>query len=540
MKISGYIVDLVSERIFKGEMTIENSKIIEIKTVLQCDDVYIIPGLIDSHIHIESSMVVPSQFAYEAVKHGTIAAVCDPHEIANVLGQKGIDFMIQNSKQTPFKFFFGCPSCVPATNFETSGATIDEVLTDKILSSNDIYFLAEMMNFPGVVSKDKKILSKINSAKKFKKPIDGHAPFLSGEDLKTYIDAGISTDHECMSIEEAIEKINLGMKIQIREGSAAKDFEQLLPLIDKYSNYISFCSDDKHPDDLIKGHINLLVKRALSKGYNPIDVLKVCSKNVIEHYNIPVGLLQTNDPADFLIIDDFNNFNVLKTYINGILVAENGKSKIDNNFNIEIINKFNISKIAIDDIKLEPQTNKINLIVVEDGQLVTKKETYSFDTNCKELKSLIKDDILKIVVLNRYNKEPASIGFIRGFGMQSGAIASSIAHDSHNIVAVGVEDENIINAINIIIENKGGISVADNKDTFILPLPIAGLMTNKDVVETANLYKTANYKATKLGTKLNSPFMTLAFMSLLVIPELKIGDKGLFDSKKFEFISLFL
>ncbi len=538
-KISGNIVDVVNGKIYKGEITVENGIITQINNVDNCPNKYIIPGLIDAHVHIESSMVTPANFAEVAVVHGTVATVSDPHEIANVLGVKGIEFMIKNGKTVPFKFFFGAPSCVPATPFESSGAIIDETITDKLLSSKDIYYLAEMMNYPGVIYKSKDVISKINSAHKYNKPIDGHAPNVSGEDLSLYAEVGITTDHECMNIEEAIEKIKKGIKIQIREGSAAKNFDDLLPLIDLYPEMIMFCSDDKHPDDLLKGHINLLVKRAINRGYDPITLLKICSKNVIEHYKLNVGLLQKNDAADFVIIDNLTDFNVLATYINGEKVSENGKCLFKVTQLSELPNNFNAKPITENDIKVEAVSETIKLIKVDDGQLYTYCEKEILKANNGFLYSNSEKDILKIVVLNRYLQASPAVAFIRGFGLKTGAIASSIAHDSHNIVAVGVEDENIVKAINSVIECKGGISVVNSNEIHILPLPIAGLMSAMNVESTAKLYKQANEKAINLGTKLKSPFMTLAFMSLLVIPELKLGDKGLFDGLKFQFTSLF-
>ncbi len=557
--VSGNIVDVVNKEIFYGTINIENGKIVKIVHCPQSDNQiikspnhqitksFILPGLIDAHIHIESSMVIPSEFARAAVVHGTVATVSDPHEIANVLGIEGVKFMINNGKKVNFKFYFGAPSCVPATAFETSGANFGLKETEELLSIKEIKYLSEMMNFPGVLNNDREVIGKIELAKKYKKPVDGHAPGLKGNDAQAYAKAGISTDHECMTISEAEDKIKFGMKILIREGSAAKDFDELIPLIAKYPDSLMFCSDDRHPDDLIQGHINLLIKKAIKSGYNTMDIIRSCTYNPVKHYNLNVGLLQEGDPADFIIVDNLNNFNVLSTYINGEKVADKGNTLI-NSLKEEPLNNFHCNKITLKDIELPASVLKlpasIRVIEAIDGQLFTKsliEKAKIFDNN---IVSDIENDTLKIVVYNRYDiqhSKPA-VGFIKGFGFKYGAIASSIAHDSHNIIAVGADDEDIVNAINMIIDNKGGISYSElsiyNSNSKILPLPVAGLMSNANIYQVADIYQSINKTVINLGTKLTSPFMTLSFMALLVIPELKLGDKGLFDVTKFEFANL--
>ncbi len=537
--ISGNIIDVVKKNIFKGRLTIESGRI---KSVEPCPDTdnefYILPGLIDSHVHIESSMLTPGEFARAAVVHGTTGVVADPHEIANVLGIAGVDFMIENGKKVPFRFFFGAPSCVPATPFESAGANINSGDTDSLLKKEDIYYLAEMMNFPGVINNDKEVLSKIEAAKKHNKVIDGHAPGLRGKPLEKYINAGITTDHECFSLDEAVEKINKGMKILIREGSAAKNFDDLAGLINDYPDSIMLCSDDKHPDDLIEGHINLLIKRALKKGYNLFDVLRSACFNPKEHYGLNNGLLLPGDNADFIIIDNPDDFNVLQTYVGGVKVAENGKTLVPK-VAAGAINKFNCSSISKEDLLVKADSENINIIEAIDGQLITKKTEGKLKIENGNLATDVKQDVLKIVVINRYNKSKPSIAYIKGFGLKDGALASTIAHDSHNIIAIGTNDEDILKAINLLVDSKGGIAYANNTDFDVLPLPVAGLMANEDASFVAEKYKMIDRKVKKLGSKLKAPFMTLSFMALLVIPEIKISDKGLFDGEKFEFISLF-
>jgi len=539
---SGNIVDVLNKRIYKGELVIINGVISEIiETKKDVENVYILPGLIDSHVHIESSMLVPSAFAAEAVKYGTVAAVSDPHEIANVLGVKGVEFMIEDGTSVPFKFFFGAPSCVPATAFETSGFSISDKDIDYLFKNKDIHYLAEVMNFPSVIYDDPSVLKKLEISKKYNKKIDGHTPNVRGESLDKYINAGITTDHECFDIEEALEKIQKGMIVQIREGSAAKNFETLYGLIDQFPDSVMLCSDDLHPDDLTKGHINLLIKRALSKGLDFFNVMRTCTYNVVKHYGINVGLLQKNDPADFIVVDNINDFNILATYCDGIPVFQDNKSLINNNNKISI-NNFVRNKISRNEILVSKSLDKtnINVISVIDGELITKLITSPAKIESDYVVQDIENDILKIVVINRYDeKSIPTVGFIKNFGLKNGAIASSVAHDSHNIVAVGANDIDLVNAVNEIISNKGGLSISENENTFSLKLEIGGLMTNKEANYVAQKYHELDTKAKQMGSRLRAPFMTLSFMSLLVIPEIKISDKYLFDSLRFKAIPVF-
>ncbi|CAL2095342.1 Adenine deaminase [Tenacibaculum sp. 190524A02b] len=537
MTIQGKIVDIPNKKIFKGEITIENNTIVNIREVNHTIETYILPGFVDAHIHIESSMLVPSEFAKIALTHGTIATVSDPHEIANVLGVKGVDFMIENGNQVPLKFNFGAPSCVPATSFESAGAMIDSEDIKKMLQNPDIKYLAEMMNYPGVIYNDEEVHKKIEWAKHFNKPIDGHAPGLRGDDLSKYINAGIYTDHECFTYEEALEKLQKGMKVIIREGSAAKNFDALIDLLPEHYNNIMFCSDDKHPDDLLLGHINQLCERAINKGFDIFKVLQTACINPVKHYNLDVGLLNIGDYADFIIVEDLEKFNVLQTYINGKLVANNGQSIVPS-VAFEILNNFNTEKKNIEDFKFHSSSEKIKVIEALDGELVTNQiEANSLIKN-GNLVSDTDNDILKMTVVNRYQNSDPSIAFIKNFGLKEGAIASSVGHDSHNIIAVGVSDEAICKAVNLLIKHKGGICALTNDEEKIVPLPVAGIMSDKPASEIGKAYAELDTLAKKMGSTLRAPYMTLSFMALLVIPSLKLSDKGLFDGNSFKFTSV--
>jgi len=537
--ISGNIVDVVNKTIIKGILQIEKGKIVAIQPTNDVENQYIIPGFVDAHIHIESSMMLPSEFARYSVVHGTVACVCDPHEMANVCGIPGVDYMIENGKQSPMKFYFGAPSCVPSTSFETSGAILDAEDVEELLMRDDIYFLAEMMNFPGVIHKNKQVHAKLNAAKRLGKPIDGHAPEISGENLAAYAAGGITTDHECMTIAEAEAKIALGMTIQIREGSAAKNFDDLLPLLVKYPDKIMFCSDDKHPDDLLKnGHIDTLARRAVAAGYDPIDVLRICSLTPIQHYKLDVGLLQQGDDADFVVVNNLTDFRVKSTYIRGEKVAESGLPTFTRYIPTTLINQFNAQKITLEQLRVVPTGTVLKVIHVDDGQLFTHEIHCAPTIENNNLVSNVETDVLKLVVYNRYQPSQPAIGFIKNIGLKRGAIASTVAHDSHNIVAVGTSDAEIASAINQIIDSKGGILACDGDRTCLLPLPVGGLLSDGVGATIAGRYEEVDAMAKELGSTLHAPFMTVAFMSLLVIPELKLGDKGLFDGLSFKLLDL--
>lgn len=535
---SGQIVDVVAGRVYPGTIEIADGFVISVTEDPGVFGPIILPGLIDAHIHIESSMLVPSEFARLAVIHGTTAVVSDPHEISNVLGIDGIRFMIKNGERVPFNFYFGAPSCVPATSFESAGAVLGPAEVDEILSWPQVKYLSEMMNFPGVLSGDESVIAKLQSAKKYNKPVDGHAPGLKGDDAKIYASAGITTDHECSTADEAEDKIKAGMKILIREGSAAKNFNSLIGLITDYPEMIMFCSDDKHPDDLITGHINLLVKRAISEGHNFMDVIRACTLNPVRHYNLDAGLLQPGDKADFIMVDNPEDFNVMSVYIAGNLVAENGNSFIES-VPVVPINNFNAELPLIDDLKVIPGEGKLKVIRAYNGQLMTSQVLMEPKIENGFVVSDIDRDILKLVVLNRYHPQKAAVAFITGFNLKNGAIASTVAHDSHNIIAVGVDDISIINCIEKIIKNTGGISTYTADNNFLLSLPVAGLMSTDDGYKVADQYQLINKALREAGSDLDAPLMTLSFMSLLVIPDLKLSDKGLFDVTTFSFSNLF-
>jgi len=535
--ILGQFVDIENKNIFSAEVSFADGKIVSVKEKEHTIQHYILPGFVDAHIHIESSMLVPSEFARLAVLHGTVGTISDPHEIANVLGKEGVYYMIENGKKVPLKFHFGAPSCVPATTFETAGAVIDSDDIKELLSSPDINYLAEMMNYPGVLFDDDEVLKKIAWAKHFNKPVDGHAPGLRGKDAEKYISAGISTDHECFSFDEANEKLSLGMKILIREGSAAKNFEALIDLLPEHYENMMFCSDDKHPDDLIVGHINQLCARAVAKGIDVFKVLQVACINPVKHYNMNVGLLQNNDAADFIVVEDLIEFKVLQTYINGELVAEKGQSFIES-IPFEKPNNFNVSPKSIDDFRIEGTSKNIRVIEALDGELITNEIHSSAILKNGNLISDVEKDILKMAVVNRYQDVKPSVAFIKNFGLKKGAIASSVAHDCHNIVVIGTSDEEICSAVNLIIENKGGVCAVNGNQKKNLALPVAGIMSAKNGWEAGKEYQEIDAMAKDLGCTLRAPFMTLSFMALLVIPDLKLSDKGLFSGNKFEFVDL--
>lgn len=537
-EFKGQIVDPIQRRIYPGTITVQNGIIESIREEQNDSSHFILPGLIDAHIHIESSMLTPYEFARIASTHGTVGTISDPHEIANVLGVEGVKWMIENGKLAPFYFHFGAPSCVPATSFETSGAQIGIEELDQLLQMAEINHLGEMMNFPGVIYDDPMVVQKLQLAQKHQKPIDGHAPMVTGEALEKYYAAQITTDHECYTLDEAEEKIKLGMKILIREGSAAKNFDALIPLIEKYPKQLMFCSDDKHPDDLIEGHINLLIARGLKLGYDFFDLLRCATYNPVTHYNLAVGMLQVGDSADFIVVDHWETMKVLETYIRGQKVAKGGMSVLPPLF-FNSINKFNIKKIEEEQLRVPTQDKKIKIIELFQDQIFTKT---IIDEPLVKNGYVVPDlerDYLKIVVVNRYSEQAPAIGFVKNFGLKEGAIASSVAHDSHNIIAVGCDDKSLVRAIQSIIDTQGGILYTNDNELISLPLPIAGLMSDQNADWVSEQYQRLNKAVQKAGSPLTAPFMTLSFMGLLVIPELKMSDMGLFDGINFQLTELF-
>jgi adenine deaminase len=537
MQLVGQVVDIRNRNIFPGVVTVIDGKIISIEPANHQEAQYILPGFIDAHIHIESSLLVPTEFAQLAVVHGTVGTISDPHEIANVLGVAGVEFMIENAKQSPLKFHFGAPSCVPATGFETAGAEINANDIRELMASPDIYYLAEMMNYPGVLHDDPEVVQKLKWAKLSGKPLDGHAPGLRGEAIKKYINAGISTDHECFTHEEAHEKLQLGMKVIIREGSAAKNFEALIDLAHEHYERMMLCSDDKHPDDLILGHINSLCARAVAKGVDVFQVLQMACLNPVEHYKMNVGTLRVNDPADFIVVEDLTNFRVLATYIDGEIVAQNGQAQLPK-IAFDTPNNFNCSPKTPADFAVNSAAKTIRVIEALEGQLITNELHMPSTIKAGQLCANPEQDILKLAVVNRYQDAPVAVAFIKNFGMKSGAIASSVAHDCHNIVAVGATDEDLCRAVNLVIAQQGGLCAVSGEQELVLPLPVAGIMSDQNGVQVAAQYQEIDALAKALGSKLKAPYMTLSFMALLVIPDLKLSDKGLFSGNSFAFVDL--
>jgi adenine deaminase len=535
-EVSGYFPVLSARKFIKAKLCFDPYGIRSIQEVGECTNQYILPGLIDSHVHIESSMVLPCEFGKWISRFGTIACLADPHEIANVLGFEGVKFMVQNAAESKVKFFFGAPSCVPATPFETSGARISPNDIQSLLSTKTCYYLSEMMNYPAVIFDDPEISEKICIARSLGCKIDGHAPMLAGDQLKKYVSAGISTDHECSSLEEARVKMALGMKIQIRNGSAARNFQDLHPLIPEFPEQLMFCTDDCHPDELVKGHINNFVRLGLQLGYDIFDLIRIASVNPVLHYQLPVGLLRLGDPADFIIVKDLKNFEVSETWINGTRIFSD---ELPTRNKTEKPNRFYINSLKPDQIKVKIVSDSFKIILVKDGQLLTKKGEGQCTPDNEFLEANPERDLLKLVVLNRYREASPQMGFIKGIGLKSGAIASSCAHDSHNIIAVGTNDADILEAIRLVQENKGALVAVKEEKYEVIPLPVAGIMSDLTVQEIAESYARLNDFVQNLGSSLKSPFMTLSFMALLVIPELKLGDKGLFDGIKFTFVPLF-
>lgn len=533
-EICGVVFDPIKKEKFGARIQVDDGKILRIIEEPGIVAPLILPGLVDSHIHIESSMLTPSSFARAAVKHGTVAVIADPHEIANVAGVQGINYMINDANNSPLKFYFGAPSCIPASPFDECHTPFDYSIIGKLLDRNDIFFLAEMMNFPGVISKSESVLKIIAEAKKRGRPIDGHAPGVKGEGLNEYIKAGITTDHECFSLDEAREKINKGMKILIRDGSAARNFTALHPLIGSNTEAAMFCTDDCHPDELVRGHINLKVKRALELGYDVFDVIRVASVNPIRHYKLDVGLLQEGDPADFIVIDNLKNFKVLYNYIDGTDVLKiKEKQSLAEKIDYVFPSQFDPVKLRV-----PARTRRVRAIEVVKNELITKQ--IIVENNDKMLVTKLENDVLKIVVISRYNTNEVAVGLIKGFGLTKGAIAASIAHDSHHIIAIGVDDISISKCINYILSSRGGICYFDGNKLFGLALPVYGLMTNRNAEEAAKAYEDINSRVISDGCTLDAPFMTMSFMSLSVIPEIKITPKGLFDVGVFNYVDQFV
>jgi len=538
------VVDIFARSIRPAVIRVEDGRIASITptgaTAADAALPYALPGFVDAHVHVESSLLVPTEFARLAVAHGTVATVSDPHEIGNVLGVAGVEYMLDNAQHSPFKFCFGAPSCVPATPFETAGAEITTADIARLFKNPKIGYLAEVMNWPGVLHRDADVLAKIALAHAAGRPVDGHAPGLRAADAARYASAGISTDHECFTAAEARDKLAVGMKILIREGSAARNFDALIELLPEHYANLMFCSDDKHPDTLVLGHINQLVQRAVALGNDVFEVLHVACVNPVQHYRLPVGLLREGDPADFITVANLQDFEVLQTYLDGQLVAENGRSLLSA-APIAVVNNFHAQPVAAADFQVPaPDSARPMLRVIEcfDGQLITARVDLPARIENSLVVPDVATDVLKLAVINRYQPHVApALAFIRGFGLKHGALASSVGHDSHNITAVGCDDESLARAVNLVIAAKGGLAaVGPDGQEILLPLPVAGLMSDQAGPEVARAYAAVDALAKQLGSPLAAPFMTLSFMALLVIPSLKLSDKGLFDGQQFAFV----
>ena len=533
-------MDLDADRIYPARVVVDSGRIAEIREISGNFSTFLAPGFVDAHVHIESSLLIPTEFARLAVRQGTIATVSDPHEIANVLGMEGVEFMLRNAARTPFHFFFGAPSCVPATPFETAGAALGPAEVETLLSRPDILYLSEMMNFPGVVNGDPEVMAKLELARRFGKPVDGHAPGLRGEALAKYVAAGIRNDHECYTLDEAREKRSHGMVIAIREGSAARNFAALEALLHEDPEHCLFCTDDMHLDNLERGHINRLVARAVAGGVEPLTALKVGSTQTIEHYHLPVGRLRVGDAADFIELEDLQGFRVLRTFIGGAVVSSDGDSRLPS-LPEEPVNQWNPGKVTEELLRIPAGEGLVRVIQALDQQLVTGCERKTPTVCHGEVVTDVERDILKLVVQNRYEETAVpAVALVRGFGLREGAMASSVGHDSHNILAVGVDDCSLVLAMDILREKGGGLVTVDGQgDARVFPLPVGGLMTHEEAFGAVRAYKEVEARARELGSTLTAPFMTLSFMALLVIPELKLSDKGLFDGKAFSFVPLF-
>jgi len=538
--IAGHLVDVHSRTERPVTVHVEDGVIDRIVPTEDVPDRYLMPGFIDAHVHVESAMLPPSEFARAAVPHGTVGTVSDPHEIANVLGVDGVEYMIADGRQVPFHFAFGAPSCVPATPFETSGAALGPDAVAALLDRDDVPYLSEMMNVPGAINRDDDVMAKIEAAVTRGKPVDGHAPGLRGEGVEQYASAGIETDHECVEIEEAREKLEAGMKIAIREGSAAKNFDALIPLMDEAPERLMFCSDDKHPDSLVDGHIDALVRRALERGYDRYDVLHAACVHPVEHYDLDIGLLREGDSADFIVVDDPDAPRVQRTYVAGELVADDGETQIPRTSS-EVVNHFEATPVEASSFEVEAAGEEVRAITAVDNQLMTGETVVEAPIEGGQAVADAERDVLKLAVVNRYEDADSAVAFIQGFGLDAGALASSVAHDSHNVVAVGTSDAALARAVNPVIEEQGGISAVGGGDAHVLPLPIAGLISDRPYDEVARRYtKLSRFVQAELGSPMGAPFMTLSFMALLVIPQLKLSDKGLFDGEAFSFVDRFV
>lgn len=538
-RLNANLVDIDGRRIHAAEIVWDAGVLTAITDLGDAreDWPYLTPGFVDAHIHLESSLLPPAEFARLAVRHGTVATVSDPHEIANVLGIEGVRWMIDNVNQTPFHVLLGAPSCVPATPFETAGAVIEAHEVEELLDTPGVGYLSEVMNFPGVLAREPHLMAKLAAAASRHVPVDGHAPGLEGQMAADYAAAGIHTDHECATLAEAEHKLAQGMRILIREGSAARNFEALHPLISRYPGQVMFCSDDRHPDDLSQGHINQLARRAVAHGHDVFDVLAAACLTPRRHYPLAIGELRIGDAMNAALLTDLRDFRVQATWLNGVLSAEDGETRLSR-YPCRPVNRFNAARVNADMLSIPADSGlasaRCRIIAAEDGQLLTRTEISELPVKDGSVLPSVREDALLLAVVNRYQPALPAVALIRGFRLQSGALASSVAHDSHNIVAVGCDADSLARAINMVIDAKGGLALVHADHADILPLPLAGLMSDAEGDAVAAHYSALTHQARiRLGCPLRAPFMTLSFMALLVIPELKLSDRGLFDGKRF-------
>lgn len=547
------IVNVFSNEIIEGNLAVDSGKIIGIgdysgDTEIDLGGKYVAPGLIDGHVHIESTMVTPGQFARAVVPRGTTTIITDPHEIANVCGLEGIRFMIDASENLPLDIFFMLPSCVPATPFENSGAVLEASDLEELIDHPKVLGLGELMNYPGVIAADKNIVDKLMLSRSFDKIVDGHGPEISGMDLNAYVIGGVKTDHECSTVDEMMERVRNGMYISIREGTAARNLKDLIAAVTSANERrCVFCTDDRHPEGILKdGHIDNNVRLAIECGADPISAIRMATLNACECYGLKnKGAIAPGYAADLIVFDNLNDFNILKVFKNGKLVAENYRAlfEVEAPDHSRVTDTVNMKPIDKEDLEIQLSANTVNVMSLQPHSLVTKRVIREVQPNKKGLfETDHTSDILKIAVVERHNATGnVGLGLVENFGLKGGAIASTVANDSHNIVVVGDNDDDMHKAINEVVRVGGGITlVSDGQVLRTLELPIAGLISDLTMEEVNDiLIEMLEIAHERLGVnKELDPFMTLAFLALPVIPEVKITDKGFFDVTRFEFIDI--
>lgn len=547
------IVNVLSEEIYEGDVAISDGVIAGVGNdyhgveEIDVKGAYVSPSFIDGHVHLESSMLMPSEFAKMVVPSGTTTVVADPHEISNVMGLQGISFMREATKNLPLDVYMTLPSCVPATSLETSGVDLNSYDLALLIDAPWVLGIAEMMNFPGVINCDGSVLSKVRLGLEKHKRVDGHAPHLSGKDLNAYVAAGIRSDHECTTVEEAVEKLRLGMYLMVREATGARDLEPLLPVLKNLNTRkCIFVTDDRHPKHLAK-HISRMVKKAVKNGVDPIKAIQMASLNTAEYFNLSdLGAIAPGYRADIAVFKDLENFEPLMVFKNGKLAAKDGKMVIDTD-NLKppaLRGSVNIKYLYREDLQIKAPQGKTTAKVINviPKQLITKQTAETVKIENGLAVSDIENDILKIAVIERHKATGnIGLGFVKGFGLKSGAIASTVAHDSHNMIVIGTNDEDMYLAAVELVKSQGGKIIVQNGKTLAhLKLPVAGLMSDNTALEVKKDIEALDKAAKQIGCKIDEPFMSMAFLSLSVIPEIKITDKGLIDVNSFEVTDLFV